>query len=849
MMLAIAWRSDLALRLVMEPMADSERKRESSIATQSALKLSEEKFRKAFYLTPDSMNINRLEDGLFVSINPGFTQIMGYDESDVRGKTSVDLNIWVNPCDRLKLVEGLRRHGSVTGLDTQFRKKNGDLVYGLMSAVIIQLDNIDHILSITRDITERKNFELRQQQSEEKFRRLAEDMPAFYVTFLPDGTLTFVNDAIVKLVNMSKEELVGMNFLDFLTPADRTMVQAKLAALTPDQPLETHEQIYQRPREKLAYHQWTNRAFFDSAGRVVYFQSIGQDISERIKAQQELRIAATAFESQVGMTITDSNAIILKVNKAFTEITGFGADEAVGQTPRMLSSGRHDIMFYAAMWQSLLLDGTWAGEIWNRRKSGEVYPEWLTITAVKGGSGQTTHFVGTFLDITSRKLAEERIKELAFYDPLTRLPNRRLLLDRLDVALATCNRHQRRGALLFVDLDNFKLINDTVGHHRGDRLLELVALRLTTCVREGDTVARLGGDEFVVMLEDLSEHEIDAATQAEVVGAKIRTALGQAYQIEGADYRSTPSIGITLFGGGHHEAIDEPLKRADLAMYQAKSAGRNTVRFFDPKMQADISSRAELEVGLREALRKNEFQLYYQPQIAGENTIVGVEALVRWCHPMRGIVPPGEFIALAEESDLILTLGEWVLNTACMQLARWEGSPEMARLTVAVNVSARQFHHFNFTEQVLAVLARTGANPKLLKLELTESLLIKDIDGVITKMRTLKACGIGFSLDDFGTGYSSLAYLKRLPLDQLKIDQGFVRDILTDSNDAAISKMIVLLAESLGLTVIAEGVETDDQRRFLASQGCHSYQGYLYSKPIPPTDLEELVNRSRSSHL
>ena len=849
MMLAIAWRSDLALRLVMEPMADSERKRESSIATQSALKLSEEKFRKAFYLTPDSMNINRLEDGLFVSINPGFTQIMGYDESDVRGKTSVDLNIWVNPCDRLKLVEGLRRHGSVTGLDTQFRKKNGDLVYGLMSAVIIQLDNIDHILSITRDITERKNFELRQQQSEEKFRRLAEDMPAFYVTFLPDGTLTFVNDAIMKLVNMSKEELVGMNFLDFLTPADRTMVQAKLAALTPDQPLETHEQIYQRPREKLAYHQWTNRAFFDSAGRVVYFQSIGQDISERIKAQQELRIAATAFESQVGMTITDSNAIILKVNKAFTEITGFGADEAVGQTPRMLSSGRHDIMFYAAMWQSLLLDGTWAGEIWNRRKSGEVFPEWLTITAVKGGSGQTTHFVGTFLDITSRKLAEERIKELAFYDPLTRLPNRRLLLDRLDVALATCNRHQRRGALLFVDLDNFKLINDTVGHHRGDRLLELVALRLTTCVREGDTVARLGGDEFVVMLEDLSEHEIDAATQAEVVGAKIRTALGQAYQIEGADYRSTPSIGITLFGGGHHEAIDEPLKRADLAMYQAKSAGRNTVRFFDPKMQADISSRAELEVGLREALRKNEFQLYYQPQIAGENTIVGVEALVRWCHPMRGIVPPGEFIALAEESDLILTLGEWVLNTACMQLARWEGSPEMARLTVAVNVSARQFHHFNFTEQVLAVLARTGANPKLLKLELTESLLIKDIDGVITKMRTLKACGIGFSLDDFGTGYSSLAYLKRLPLDQLKIDQGFVRDILTDSNDAAISKMIVLLAESLGLTVIAEGVETDDQRRFLASQGCHSYQGYLYSKPIPPTDLEELVNRSRSSHL
>lgn len=833
----------------MEPMTDSDSNGGSNIATQNALKLSEEKFRKAFYLTPDSMNINRLEDGLYVSINPGFTQIMGYDESDVSGKTSGDLNIWVDHCDRLKLVEGLRRHGSVTGLETQFRKKNGDLVYGLMSAVVIQLDNVAHILSITRDITERKNFELRQKQSEEKFRRLAEDMPALYVTFLPDGTLTFVNDAIVKLVNMSKEELVGMNFLDFLTPADRTMVQSKLAALTPEQPLETHEQIYQKPGEALAYHQWTNRAFFDSAGRVVYFQSIGQDISERKKAQEELHIAATAFESQVGMVITDSNTIILKVNKAFSEITGFGADEAVGQTPRMLSSGRHDIMFYAAMWQSLRLNGAWAGEIWNRRKSGEVYPEWLTITAVKGASSQTTHYVGTFLDITSRKLADERIKELAFYDPLTRLPNRRLLMDRLNVALATCNRHQRRGALLFVDLDNFKLINDTVGHHRGDRLLELVALRLTTCVRDGDTVARLGGDEFVVMLEDLSDHEIDAATQAEVVGVKIHTALSQAYQIEGTDYRSTPSIGITLFGGGHHEAIDEPLKRADLAMYQAKSAGRNTMRFFDPKMQADVSSRAELEVGLREALRKNEFQLYYQPQIAGQNTITGVEALVRWCHPLRGIVPPGEFIALAEESDLILALGEWVLNTACLQLSQWQAHPEMAHLTIAVNVSARQFHHFNFTEHVLAALNRTGANPKLLKLELTESLLIKDIQGVITKMNALKTYGIGFSLDDFGTGYSSLAYLKRLPLDQLKIDQGFVRDILTDSNDAAISKMIVLLAESLGLSVIAEGVETDDQRRFLASQGCHSYQGYLYSKPIPAADLEELVSRSRSSHL
>lgn len=824
--------------------SDSDSDDGSAVAVLNALQLSEEKFRKAFYLTPDSMNINRLKDGLYVSINPGFSRITGYAESDVIGKTSVELNIWVDPADRLRLVEGLRKHGSVTGLEAQFRKKSGELAYGLMSAAVIQLGQVDHILSITRDITERKHLEYQQKQSEDKFRRLAEDMPAFYVTFRPDGTLLFVNDAVAGLVNMQRENLVGMNFLDFLTPDDRVMVQSRLTSLTPEQPVETHEQVFQTPGHALAYHQWTNRAFFDTDGQAQYFQSIGQDITERKKAQQELRIAATAFESQVGIAITDANTIILKVNKAFTEMTGYSAAEAVGQTPRMLRSGRHDIGFYSQMWESVTLRGTWAGEIWNRRKDGEIFLEWLTVTVVRNEAGQITHYVGTFLDITARKLADDRIKELAFYDPLTRLPNRRLLMDRLAVALATCSRHQRRGALLFVDLDNFKQINDTVGHHRGDRLLELVALRLSKCVRDGDTVARFGGDEFVVMLEDLSDLEIDAATQAEVVGTKIHAALNQVYQIDGADHHSTPSIGITLFGGGKSEAVEEPLKRADLAMYQAKAAGRNTLRFFDPQMQAEIFTRAELEAGLRDALGRNEFTLYYQAQISGRR-IVGAEALIRWCHPVRGLVPPGEFIGLAEESDLIQALGAWVLNTACTHLAQWAQHPEMAHLTVAVNVSARQFHQVDFPDQVLAALERTGANPQFLKLELTEGLLIKDIEGVIAKMGRLKALGVGFSLDDFGTGYSSLAYLKRLPLDQLKIDQGFVRDILTDSNDAAISRMVIVLAESLGLNVIAEGVESEAQMNFLASQGCHSYQGYLYSKPIPRQDFEALVAESR----
>jgi diguanylate cyclase (GGDEF)-like protein len=398
--------------------------------------------------------------------------------------------------------------------------------------------------------------------------------------------------------------------------------------------------------------------------------------------------------------------------------------------------------------------------------------------------------------------------------------------------------------LLFIDLDNFKTLNDTHGHYQGDLLLEQVARRLSDCSRECDTVARLGGDEFVVMLADLCETTPEAATQVEAVSAKIFSTLTQIYQLEGLKYHITPSMGITLFGGELHESIDETLKRADLAMYQAKAAGRNTVRFFDPQMQAVVSARAALEAGLREAVLNNQFTLFYQAQITGEHQIAGVEALVRWQHPVRGLVVPDEFIALAEETGLILPLGQWVLQTACAQLTRWAGQPQMAHLTVAVNVSARQFHQRDFVNQVLAVLANTGANPQRLKLELTESVLVANVEDVIAKMNALKALGVGFTLDDFGTGYSSLSYLKRLPLNELKIDQGFVKEILLDPNDAAIARMVVALADSLGLVVIAEGVETEAQRDFLADLGCHAYQGFLFGHPLPVQEFEVFCKSS-----
>lgn len=443
-------------------------------------------------------------------------------------------------------------------------------------------------------------------------------------------------------------------------------------------------------------------------------------------------------------------------------------------------------------------------------------------------------------DFTQRKAIEDEIYNLAFYDPLTSLPNRRLLRDRLKQALVASSRSGQAGALLFIDLDHFKTLNDTLGHDVGDLLLQQVAQRLIRCVREGDTVARLGGDEFVVVLESLGRKQDEVEAHCALVGDKIFSALNLPYQLGEHGLCSTPSIGIALFEG-QQSSIEDLLKHADLAMYQAKTSGRNTLRFFDETMQAAVSERALLEADLREALVQQQFRLYYQPQVLGEGHITGAEALVRWLHPQRGIVPPTVFISLAEETGLILPLGQWVLETACAQLAVWATCPASAHLSLSVNVSVKQMQQDSFVERVLAVLGRTGINPSRLKLELTESVLVVDVEKTISKMAVLKSHGVGFSLDDFGTGYSSLTYLKRLPLDQLKIDKGFVRDVLIDSNDAAIAKMVIALADSLGLAVIAEGVETEAQRAFLAHLGCLAYQGYLMSCPLPIAGFDALM--------
>ncbi|MHB8549280.1 MAG: putative bifunctional diguanylate cyclase/phosphodiesterase, partial [Thermoplasmataceae archaeon] len=553
------------------------------------------------------------------------------------------------------------------------------------------------------------------------------------------------------------------------------------------------------------------------------FIAVARDITERRRAEQELRIAAVAFEAGEGIVITDRDAHILRVNRAFTSLTGYSAEKLIGRTPAMLQSGRQDAEFYRGLWETLIRDGYWQGEVWNRRKNGEVYPAWLSITAVADADGQVTHYVGVSSDITHRKEAEEEIHQLAFYDPLTKLANRNLLWDRLRQAQAYGVRHKTQGALLFIDLDHFKTLNDTKGHHIGDLLLIEVARRLQDSVRRSDTVARLGGDEFVIVLGDLSEDAQQAVAQAQDVGKKVLTALNQPYLLQGQEHYSSASMGINLFGGDEVR-IEDLLKQTDAAMYDAKSAGRNSLRFFDPAMQAVLEDRATLEADLHQALPLQQLRLYYQAQVNERQELVGAEVLLRWQHPERGLVLPMDFIPLAEGTGLIVPIGQWVLQEACAQLKTWQADSRTRHLTLSVNVSARQFRQSDFVDQVLDVLGTAGVDSRKLTLELTESLVLDHMAASIDKMRALRHVGVRLSLDDFGIGQSSLTHLRRLPLDEIKIDQSFVRDLATDTdpNDAvAVTvKAIIGLAQNLGFGFVAEGVETHQQHDFLKRNGC-----------------------------
>ncbi len=569
-----------------------------------------------------------------------------------------------------------------------------------------------------------------------------------------------------------------------------------------------------------------------------HFIFLARDITERKIAEAEQLLAAKVFErSSEAFLITDAQQKIIKVNPAFTEITGYTPQDVLGKTPRLLTSGRQKANFYRKMWAEIAEKGHWQGEIWNRRKGGQDYPEWLSITRVNDSEGQTKHFIAIFSDTTQRKAQEARIRALAYFDPLTGLANRSLLKDRVDHDLSQAKRHQTPMALLFLDLDHFKNINDSLGHAVGDELLIEVGRRLSSNLRAQDTLARMGGDEFVAVLPETD------AIGASHLAQTFLDLLAQPYSLSEHELNITPSIGISIYPTDG-EDFDTLYRCADTAMYRAKHDGRNCFRFFTNELQSSSIRRLTLENALRRALERNQLHLHYQPQLClHTNRVLGVEVLLRWQHPELGPVSPAEFIPVAESSGLILSIGEWVLRTAAQQVKNWidGGLPEMV---LAVNLSAVQFRQPRLVNTVTDVLRDTGLPAHCLELELTESVAMHDPVSAIATMDALHQQGIRMSVDDFGTGYSSLNYLKRFKVYKLKIDQSFVRDVPADPEDASIVSAIIKMAQSLGLTTIAEGVETAEQQHFLQEQGCDEIQGYLFSRPLPPQELERFLRQA-----
>ncbi len=561
-----------------------------------------------------------------------------------------------------------------------------------------------------------------------------------------------------------------------------------------------------------------------------------REIVERRRVDEELRQSATVFENTSdGVMITDAEVRILAVNRAFVELTGYGADEIRGQTPRVLQSGRHGRSFYEAMWASVRERGRWHGEIWNRRKNGEVYPELLSISVVRDEAGRITNYVGVFSDISALKESEARFEHLAHHDPLTGLPNRLLFNARVEHAVARAQRTGDRMAVLFLDLDRFKDVNDSFGHPAGDELLREVARRLTACVRSDDTVARLGGDEFTILLEDLPDRET-----AGVVAAKSMQGLSAPFVVQGFEVYVTACIGISLFPEDGRDATTL-LKHADSAMYRAKEEGRSSYGFYTAELTESTVERFILENSLRRAIQQGELVLHFQPQVSLlTGRIVGLEALVRWQHPEAGLIPPGRFVPLAEDSGLIEAVGSWVLHAACEQAAAWREAG-LPAVRIAVNLSSRQVGDAGLTDAVRGALEETRLEPRWLELEITESVVMRHPEQAAQTLAALKSLGLSLAIDDFGKGYSSLGYLRRFPFDTLKIDRSFLKDIPSQRGDEAIARAVIALGHGLGLQLVAEGIETAEQVAFLEDHGCDAYQGNFFSPPLTAPECARLL--------
>ncbi|MBX4138007.1 EAL domain-containing protein [Pseudomonas rhodesiae] len=795
--------------------------------TEEALQLSEQKFASVFQQCPDILVIARFSDGCLLEVNKAFEDQIGLSAAQVLGKTATELNIWgiddAGP-DLLHRVQTT----SIRNLEMSFRRSNGQAFTGLISAEPFQLDMVEAIVVVVRDITQLKETQQQLQTSEEKFAKAFHASPdGLLLSRQRDGLLIEFNEGFSRLTGFTAATSIDQTALELGIWVDLNERKHLLELMRRDGFVRDFICHIRRADGLIRLCELSSRPL--PIGDEDCMLTIARDITERQLMQEKLQQAATVFESTAeGVLITDTRQNIIAVNRAFSEITGYSEAEALGQTPRLLASGLHDSAFYAAMWHQLTSHGHWQGEISNRRKSSELYPSWLTISAVRNRENVVTHFVAVFADISSLKLAQARLDYQAHHDPLTGLPNRTLFENRLQAALNGHQQTGKQGAVLFLDLDRFKHINDSLGHPVGDLLLKGIALRLKEQLRDIDTVARLGGDEFIILLPGL-QHEGDA----EHLANKLLACFTPPFQAGEHEFFISASIGTSLYPQDGTD-VATLVKNADAAMYRSKAKGRNRVECYTRDLTVQAKERVALEHELRRAIERNECSLYYQPKLCLKtHALIGAEALIRWHHPTFGDVPPEHFIPLAEENGMILQIGDWVLEQACRQLHAWQGTFDDFG-PLSVNLAGAQLRHPNLLPRIEQLLHDYRLEPGCLQLEITENFIMSQAEEALDVLHELKRLGVQLAIDDFGTGYSSLSYLKRLPLDFLKIDQSFVRGLPDDPHDVAIVRAIIALGHSMQFTIIAEGVENPAQQAFLADEGCEQMQGYIVSLPLPP---------------
>ena len=783
--------------------------------------------------------------GVYTYASPKIRELLGYTPEEVVGRTPFDL-MPPGEAERVRAVfnDVVASRQPCYGIENTNRHKDGHLVVLETNAVPIFGPTGAHcgFRGMDRDITARKEAEVALRESEaglSEAQRIAK-LGSWDWDIVHNRVCWSAEAYRIYGVPAQQSCVTYEIFAETVHPDDRESVhQAVNEALQQRKPYDIeHRIVYPDGTERVVHAR--GEVIFDAIGaRPVRMVGTVQDITERKAADMRLRQAAKVFENtSEGVMITGPDQQIAAVNQAFTHITGYSEEDVRGCKPKILRSGRHGDGYYREMWAAINATGRWQGEVWNRRKDGADYPEWLNISEVRDDAGAIVNYIGVFADITAIKESQDKLEYTAHHDALTGLPNRLLFRDRLEQALATARRAGEGLALLFVDLDRFKVINDTLGHDAGDLLLQEVARRLLGCLREEDTVARMGGDEFVVIQRRIGQPE-DAA----LLAARLLTEVGRPLSLAGHEIVAGLSIGIGLYPRDG-EDVSALLKNADAAMYRAKDMGRNCYQYYSDELTAAGLDRLELESDLRQALQRGELLLHYQPQVdLASGQIIGAEALIRWQHPSRGMISPAVFIPLAEDIGIIGSIGEWVLNTACAAAKEWQlaGLPS---LRMAVNVSGRQISTDHVVDKVSTALQRSGLAPQFLEIEVTESVVMKDAARAISTLNALKDLGVALAIDDFGTGYSSLSYLKRFPIDKLKIDKSFVDGLPDEEDDAAIAMAIIAMAHSLRHTVIAEGVETAAQFAFLRSRGCDEIQGYFFSKPLPAEQFVELLENA-----